>query len=65
MLADNEIGHPAVNTTDFNAAAAFSAEVFYTCALCFVVLNTACAKVSCQPKLRLSKPEAHNNRLLE
>ena len=46
MLADNEVGHPAVNTVDFNPGAACAAEVFYTFALCFVVLNTACAKTN-------------------
>jgi aquaporin Z len=38
------IGHPAVNVEKFSFMSAFFAEVFYTFALCFVVLNVATAK---------------------
>jgi len=38
------IGHPAVNIENFSYMSAFFAEVFFTFALCFVVLNVATAK---------------------
>ena len=40
------IGHPAVNLDKFSFGSAFAAEVAYTFALCFVVLNVATAKAN-------------------
>ena len=45
MIADTEIGHPAVGS-DFNAANAAIAEFAFTFALAFVVLNVATVKAN-------------------
>lgn len=39
------LGHPTVDLERFTVASAMCAEIFYTFALCFVVLNVATTKV--------------------